>query len=113
MSDIKEILDSVLNDEKLLNSKAFKDKVYTDEPILRTASQLRRPETPQKIKEMKSLAFSPEAYWKTSAWLFYTQGKFMEEYSDSFSYNGELTGFLPTVTLIPSSSVDIFLGEPL
>lgn len=96
MSDIKEILKSVLSDEKLLNSRAFKDRVYTDEPILRTASQLRRPEVPQKIKEMKSLAFSPEAYWKTSAWLFYTQGKFMEDYSDEFEYSGEMSGYYPT-----------------
>ncbi|MBQ6182149.1 MAG: TerB N-terminal domain-containing protein [Ruminococcus sp.] len=96
MSDIKEIMRSVLSDEKLLSSKAFRDKVYTDQPILRPASQLRRPETPQKIKEMKSLAFSPEAYWKTSAWLFYTQGKFMENYTDDFAFSGEFTSYYPT-----------------
>jgi len=96
MSDIKEIMKSVLSDEKLLSSKAFRDKVYTDQPILRPASQLRRPETPRKIKEMKSLAFSPEAYWKTSAWLFYTQGKFMENYTDDFPLSDEFTSYYPT-----------------
>ena len=54
MSDIKQILDSVLHDEKLLNSKAFRDKVFSDQPILRPASQLKRPETPAKLKEMRN-----------------------------------------------------------
>ena len=96
MSDAKEILSMILSDEKLLNSKAFRDRVYTDQPILRPASQLRKPETPQRIKDMKSLAFSPEAYWKTSAWLFYTQGKFMEDYSDCAPYNDDISGYYPT-----------------
>ena len=82
MSDIKDILQSVLSDEKLLGSKAFRDKVYSDTPLLRPASQLKRPETPAKIKEMKALAYTPEAYWKSSAWLFAQQGKFMEDFID-------------------------------
>jgi 2,3-bisphosphoglycerate-independent phosphoglycerate mutase len=53
MSDVKEILHQILNDEKLLKSRAFRDKIYTDEPIIRTASQIPRPRTPEKIKEMK------------------------------------------------------------
>ena len=84
MSDVKDILESVLHDEKLLGSRAFRDKVYTDQPIIKRASQVKTPETPQKIKDMKALAYTPEAYWKTSAWLFYTQGKFMEDYSDVY-----------------------------
>ncbi len=84
MSDTKKILSQILSDEKLLNSKAFRNKVYTDEPIIRTASQLRRPELPQKIRDMRSLAHTQEAYWKTSAWLFCKQGEFMKDYDDLF-----------------------------
>ena len=58
MSDVKDILDSVLHDEKLLGSRAFRDKVYTDQPILKRASQIQTPETPQKIKDMKALAYN-------------------------------------------------------
>ena len=95
MSDIKVILDQVLSDEKLINSLAFKDRVYKDEPIIRTASQLKPLSTPRKIKEMKDIMYSPAAYWKTSAWLFYSQGKFMEDYEDSFSYSEDFTKYYP------------------
>lgn len=95
MSDIKIVLDQVLSDEKLLNSSAFKDRVYKDEPIIRRASQLKSLSTPPKIKEMKAIMYSPEAYWKTSAWLFYSQGKFMEYYEDSYVYNDNFTKYYP------------------
>ncbi|MDO4863861.1 MAG: TerB N-terminal domain-containing protein [Ruminococcus sp.] len=93
---MKDILESVLHDEKLLGSRAFRDKVYTDQPIIKRASQIKTPETPQRIKYMKALAYTPEAYWKTSAWLFYTQGKFMEDYTDVYEYTADFTKFYPT-----------------
>lgn len=96
MSDVKDILDSVLHDEKLLGSRAFRDKVYTDQPIIKRASQIKSPETPQKIKDMKALAYTPEAYWKTSAWLFYTQGRFMEDYDDVYEYTADFVRYYPT-----------------
>ena len=96
MSDVKDILDSVLHDEKLLGSRAFRDKVYTDQPIIKRASQIKTPETPQKIKDMKAIAFTPEAYWKTSAWLFYNQGVFMQDFSDVYEYTTDFTKFFPT-----------------
>ncbi|HOC35318.1 MAG TPA: hypothetical protein PLH98_16135 [Ruminococcus flavefaciens] len=74
MSVVDDLLKQILSDEKLLGSKAFRDKVFTDVPILRKASQLKRPETPQKIRDMKAMAMTPEAYWKTSAWLFSLRG---------------------------------------
>ncbi|SHM26298.1 TerB N-terminal domain-containing protein [Ruminococcus flavefaciens] len=95
MSDTKEILNIVLNDEKLLNSRAFRERIYSDEPIIRPASQLIKPQVPPQIKEMKGIAFTPEAYWKTSAWLFYTQGKFMENYEDDFQYNKDFVKYYP------------------
>lgn len=96
MSDVKDILNSILTDEKLLNSRAFRDKVYSDEPIIKRASQIKTPDTPQKIKDMKAIAYTPEAYWKTSAWLFYNQGKFMEDFSDVYEYTTGFTKFYPT-----------------
>lgn len=96
MTDIKDILESVLTDEKLLGSRSFRDKVYSDQPILKRASQIKTPRTPQKIKDMKALAYTPEAYWKTSAWLFYTQGTFMADYSDVYEYNADFVKYYPT-----------------
>lgn len=96
MSDTKEILHQILNDEKLLNSRAFRDRVYKDEPIIRTAAQLKKSVTPSRIKEMKGIAFTPEAYWKTSAWLFYTQGKLMEDYEDDFTFSEDFVKYYPS-----------------
>lgn len=96
MTDIKDILESVLTDEKLLSSRSFRDKVYSDQPILKRASQIKTPQTPQKIKDMKALAYTPEAYWKTSAWLFYTQGTFMADFSDVYEYNADFIKYYPT-----------------
>lgn len=96
MSDPKKIISVVMNDEKLINSKSFQNRVYKDEPILRTASQLCKPKTPERIEQMKKIAFSPDAYWKTSAWLFYTQGKFMEDYEDDYNYDADFSGFYTT-----------------
>ena len=96
MSDAKEVLEHILNDEKLLNSKLFRDKVFTDEPIIRRASQMKNAPVPKEISEMKAIAYTPEAYWKTSAWLFYNQGKFMEDFSDVYEYTTGFTKFYPT-----------------
>ena len=96
MSDINTVINKILSDDKLINSKAFSDRIYKDEPIIRTASQLKKAPSPSKIKEMKNLAFTPEAYWKTSAWLFYTQGKFMEDYTDSFSFSEDFVKYYPS-----------------
>lgn len=96
MSDPEKIISVVMNDEKLLNSKSFQNRVYKDEPILRTAARLCKPKTPEKIEQMKKIAFSPDAYWKTSAWLFYTQGKFMENYEDNYNYDADFSGFYTT-----------------
>lgn len=96
MSDPEKIISVVMNDEKLLNSKSFQNRVYKDEPILKTAARLCKPKTLEKIEQMKKIAFSPDAYWKTSAWLFYTQGKFMEDYEDDYNYDADFSGFYTT-----------------
>lgn len=96
MSDPEKIISVVMNDEKLLNSKSFQNRVYKDEPILKTAARLCKPKTPERIEQMKKIAFSPDAYWKTSAWLFYTQGKFMENYEDNYNYDVDFSGFYTT-----------------
>ena len=96
LSDASEILKHVLSDDKLRSSKLFQDMVFTDQPILRRGSQISRPETPPEIREMRSIAYTPEAYWKTSAWLFYTQGKFMENFSDVYDFSDDFVRYYPT-----------------
>lgn len=42
------------------------------------------------------MVFTPEARWKTSAWLFYKQGKFMEDYEDDFPCPEDFIKYYPT-----------------
>ncbi|MBR2283042.1 MAG: TerB N-terminal domain-containing protein [Ruminococcus sp.] len=93
--DLEELINMIQNDEKLRSSRAFRDKVYTDEPILRPASLLSPPAVPKRITIMKELAFSSEAVWKTSEWLFCTQGQFMADYEDDFPFDQDFVRLYP------------------
>ena len=80
----EELISMLLEDDKLKNSRLFGDKVYKDEPILQPASKLIKEQTPDKIMQMKQLAFTSEAVWRTEEWLFCEQGLFMAGYDDCF-----------------------------
>lgn len=95
MADADKIIHKLLNDEKFMNSKNIRDKIYSDQPLIKRASQIKTPETPAKIKEMKALAYSSEAYWKTSAWLFYTQAEFMADFTDVYDYSEDFAKQYP------------------
>lgn len=95
MADVNKIINKLLNDEKFMNSKSIRNKIYADQPLIKRASQIKTPETPAKIKEMKAIAFSSEAYWKTSAWLFYTQAEFMADFTDVYDYSEDFTKQYP------------------
>lgn len=96
MSDIDKLLSEILNDRKLKNSKSCSERIYSDQPLIKRASQIKTPKTPQKIKDMKAIAYTPEAYWKTSAWLFCTQGTFMADFTDVYEYNEDFINIFPT-----------------
>lgn len=72
------------------------ETVYTDIPINHSISRPVQPETPQRIREMRSIAFTAEAQWKTSAWLFYTQGTMTADYEDDFPYDTSFVRYYPT-----------------
>lgn len=96
MPNLDWILEVLLNDDKVKNSKVLQSLIYRDEPILKSASQMKKPETPEKIRQMRRLADSPDAYWRPARWLFYTQGKFMEDYEDDYDFDGEVVQYYPT-----------------
>ena len=76
--------------------------VYRDRPLLFRASQLVRDEvmpendTPAQLTEMREMSYSHEAQWKSKEWLFYKQGKFMEDYEDDYSGDAYFNAFYPT-----------------
>lgn len=96
MSYISKIISFLLNDEKLKNSKAFKSRVYQDEPIIKTAAMLKRSKVPEKLRDMRNIAYSANAQWRSGNWIFYEQGKFMEDFEDDYEYNGDFKSYYPT-----------------
>ncbi len=94
-SEIKRLINLILSDEKLTNSKNFDSTVYRDEPILRTAGQLPN-YVPPEIKKMKQIANNYYSYRKAEEAIFYNQCKFMADYEDDFIYNGEFIRYFPT-----------------
>ena len=68
-------------------------KVYRDEPIIRTAAQAANL-TPPQYREMRKIANS--LFYESEARVFYEQGKFMEDFEDDYTFQGEFHRYFPT-----------------
>ncbi|MBR0600302.1 TerB N-terminal domain-containing protein [Sinanaerobacter chloroacetimidivorans] len=94
MADIQNLIKTINN--KFTNNDYTVSKIYKDEPILKTAAQMAN-FTPPKYREMRKLVkSSPGFYASDTAQIFYEQGKFMEDYTDDYQYNGEFRSYYPT-----------------
>ena len=93
MEGTKIIINKVTSE--IMQKSSFQSRVYHDEPILTTASNLES-YVPQEILDMKKLAVSSEAFRQSERWLFYTQGKFMESFEDDYNYKGTFVLYYPT-----------------
>lgn len=78
MGKAEEIIKTVLSDKKLEN-----EKLYRDEPLIFTASQMKS-YTPPEYVAMQKIATDRKGIYMTTAQLFYRQGKLMENFCDSF-----------------------------
>lgn len=111
MKDIKELISTI------------NEKIYKDEPILMTASQLIN-YTPPKYRQMRKIAVdnlindsinnrinnyinnhsynhnnnnaNNYVYYDMSSKTFYDQGKFMEDFEDDYEYKGDFLKYFPT-----------------
>lgn len=95
MGRAQRIIDLVTGDPRLKSSSAFSEKVYRDEPILMTASQMRR-FLPQQYRDMRAIASSPAARYRPAAWVFVQQARFMEDFEDDYRFDGEFVCYYPT-----------------
>ncbi|MGN0546417.1 MAG: TerB N-terminal domain-containing protein [Acutalibacteraceae bacterium] len=95
MSDVNDIINLIINDEKLSKSRSFSDKVYGDEPIIKVASKMNN-YLPKKYVEMKKLATSSFYSSEGIAETFYKQAVFMEDFEDSYDFKGSFSAFMPT-----------------
>lgn len=86
----EDIIKSVLSDKKL-----EKERVYRDEPLIFTASQMKS-YTPPEYGKMQRLISSRDELFMPSAQIFCKQGKFMEDFCDSFDRPVSCTRHFPT-----------------
>ena len=75
------------------DSGGISSKVYSDEPILITAAQMKS-FVPPIFREMR--AISRKESFMSSERLFYLQGKLMEDFEDDFEYHGSFSQYFPT-----------------
>ena len=114
----QDIADEILSSERLANSRAFANRIYSDEPILRTGAQVleqksarvpnQRPKRtkthamPAQYRQMRALARGASQFERTYSYgasgsrIFYEQGKFMEDFEDDFEGSSELYRFCGT-----------------
>ena len=94
MSDTQRLIQNLLADKKLADS-GLGSRVYQDEPILITASQMAN-YTPPQYKEMRKIPKGSSIYYEFDAKIFYEQGKFMADFEDEYEYQGEFARYYPT-----------------
>lgn len=95
MSDAKKIIEIILSDEKLKNSRSFQSAVYRDEPIIKTAAKMSS-YVPPEIDDLYKSSHSPDSYSKSTQRLFYEQALSMKDYEDDFDYSGDFISYFPT-----------------
>lgn len=95
MPEAKRIIEMILSDEKLKNSKSFSSTVYKDEPIIKTASQMSG-YVPPKISELQQCIRKAALCSMSDRKAFYEQAKLMEDYEDDYVYSGDFNCYYPT-----------------
>lgn len=90
MSRAEDIIKAVLS-----GIKTSEEKVYRDEPLIFTASQMKS-YTPPEYGQMQRLISSRDELFIPSAQIFCKQGKFMEAFCDSFERPVSCTRHFPT-----------------
>ncbi len=95
ITDVKAFLSQMNNELKEKSPSVFSQKTYTDEPIIRTAAQLKNYEPPQ-YREMRRISyFAYEKGW-SSEHIFYEQAKFMADFDDDYAFSGSFSSYFPT-----------------
>ena len=94
---IKAIISAIANIEKRVDAIVADPtvKVYRDEPIIVRASEAEQA-LPEKYREMKRIAAAEFGVTLGEWSLFYRQGKFMEDYCDSYDKNVPFLRYYPT-----------------
>ena len=99
--DIKMLIERIMAEARTHQSARFSNKVYADEPILKTGRQMQNflPDQYRKMREISRWQDDPKGgagRWLSEAELFYRQGLLMADFEDDCPYNGTFKSYFPT-----------------
>ncbi len=98
---IQALIDDLLAGKKTTAPSAVTERIYEDEPILRRASQLQRPQEtggqePSKIRQMRRLCTKYGFSARLDAGIFCRQARFMADYEDDLPWEGFCELYYPS-----------------
>ena len=99
--DIKLLIERIMAEARTHQSARFSNKIYADEPILKTGRQMQNflPDQYRKMREISRWQDDPKGgagRWLSEAELFYRQGLLMADFEDDCPYNGTFKSYFPT-----------------
>lgn len=99
--DVKRLIERIMAEARTHQSARFSNKIYADEPILKTGRQMQNflPDQYRKMREISRWQDDPKGgagRWLSEAELFYRQGLLMADFEDDCPYNGTFKSYFPT-----------------
>lgn len=99
--DVKMLIERIMAEARTHQSARFSNKIYADEPILKTGRQMQNflPDQYRKMREISRWRDDPKGgagRWLSEAELFYRQGLLMADFEDDCPYNGTFKSYFPT-----------------
>lgn len=99
--DVKMLIERIMAEARTHQSARFSNKIYADEPILKTGRQMQNflPDQYRKMREISRWQDDPKGgagRWLSEAELFYRQGLLMAGFEDDCPYNGTFKSYFPT-----------------
>lgn len=103
MADVDALIDDLLSDPRLKTIRAFTERVFEDEPIIKRASQMTS-YLPERYRAMRAVGRpSPEAGWQrrfSETERFVAQARFMADWEDDAPYHGQFNRYYPTYAMM-------------
>lgn len=99
--EVKMLIERIMAEARTHQSARFSNKIYADEPILKTGRQMQNflPDQYRKMREISRWQDDPKGgagRWLSEAELFYRQGLLMADFEDDCPYNGTFKSYFPT-----------------
>lgn len=99
--DVKMLIERIMAEARTHQSARFSNKIYADEPILKTGRQMQNflPDQYRKMREISRWQDDPKGgagRWLSEAELFYRQGLLMADFEDDCPYSGTFKSYFPT-----------------